>query len=560
MALLAPERTRPAPAPSPVPVQRPTEPLPAPSRRRRISDVSLRKKIIGSSLGAAALVLSLAGVAVWGTLSAADFATETLERDVRSEEVTGQMRLAFSQAQFLGAASLLVATPQDAQSVLEERDAHLAELTTLAEEYRAELAPNAEAATLVADVETAVEDYLAAAAATGELISSGGGPGVDELVAEMDAQAALIAEDLARVATIHETTSAAGLEEMESTATTAIVSAVLWAAIGAVVMVTGGVLIGRRVSRNALQLVRTSTAMAAGDLTTATDITDRDELGQVAEALDAAQHKLRELVAEASGTAQAVAAAAEQLSASSGTLRATTEGTSSQAGVVAAAAEQVSGNVRTVAAGADEMGASIREIAQNAAEAADVAAQATGVAETTNETVAKLGTSSREIGEVVKVITTIAEQTNLLALNATIEAARAGEAGKGFAVVAGEVKELAQETARATEDIARRVDAIQVDTAGAVDAIAEISRIIGAINDYQLTIASAVEEQNATTDEMSRSITEAATGSGEIAGNITAVAASSAAANDTLVQLTAAAQELAGMSASLQNRLAQFSF
>ncbi|WP_454083768.1 methyl-accepting chemotaxis protein [Georgenia sp. Marseille-Q6866] len=499
---------------------------------------------------------------MWGTLSAADFATETLEHDVRSEEVTGQMRLAFSQAQFLGAASLLVATPQDAQSVLEERDAHLAELTALAEEYRAELAPNAEAAALVADVETAVEDYLEAAGATGELIGrgDGAGPEVGELVAEMDAQAVLISDDLSAVAEIHETESAKGLEEMEGTATTAIISAILWAAIGAVVMVAGGVLIGRRVSRNALQLVRTTTAMAAGDLTTATDITDRDELGQVAEALDAAQHKLRDLVAEASGTAQAVAAAAEQLSASSGTLRATTEGTSSQAGVVAAAAEQVSGNVRTVAAGADEMGASIREIAQNAAEAADVAAQATGVAETTNETVAKLGTSSREIGEVVKVITTIAEQTNLLALNATIEAARAGEAGKGFAVVAGEVKELAQETARATEDIARRVDAIQLDTASAVGAIAEISRIIGAINDYQLTIASAVEEQNATTDEMSRSIAEAATGSGEIAGNITAVAASSAAANDTLVQLTAAAQELAGMSASLQNRLAQFRF
>ncbi|MBD8062684.1 methyl-accepting chemotaxis protein [Actinomycetaceae bacterium Sa1BUA1] len=376
----------------------------------------------------------------------------------------------------------------------------------------------------------------------------------------MDAQAALISEGLTAVAEIHEETAAAGLEQMEATATTAIVSAVLWSVVGAVVMIVGGVLIGRRVSRNALGLVRTTTAMAAGDLTTATDITDRDELGQVAQALDAAQLKLRELVSEASGTAQAVAAAAEQLSASGGSLRAATEGTSAQAGVVAAAAEQVSSNVRTVAAGADEMGASIREIAQNAAEAAQVAAEATDVAGTTNETVAKLGTSSREIGEVVKVITTIAEQTNLLALNATIEAARAGEAGKGFAVVAGEVKELAQETARATEDIARRVDTIQVDTAGAVDAIAEISRIIGAINDYQLTIASAVEEQNATTDEMSRSITEAATGSGEIAGNITAVAASSAAANDTLVQLTAAAQELAGMSASLQNRLAQFRF
>ena len=560
MAVLAPERTHPAPAPSPVPAPRPTAPTRA--RTFRLADVSLRKKIIGSSLGAAALVLSMSGVAVWGTLSAADFAAETLEHDVRSEQVIGQMRLAFSQAQYLSTASLVAPTPQLAEQVLADRSASLAELTALAGEYRTELAPDPEAAALVADVETAVEDYLTAASATGELMTSGAGGDaeVGSLVAEMDAQAALIAEGLSAVAEIHADEAASGLEEMEATATTAVITAVVWSVVGAVVMVIGGVLIGRRVSRNAERLVRTTTAMASGDLTTMTDVTDRDELGQVARALDTAQEKLRALVAEASGTAQAVAAAAEQLSASGGSLRAATEGTSAQAGVVAAAAEQVSSNVRTVAAGADEMGASIREIAKNAAEAAEVAGQATGVAETTNETVAKLGTSSREIGEVVKVITTIAEQTNLLALNATIEAARAGEAGKGFAVVAGEVKELAQETARATEDIARRVDAIQVDTAGAVDAIAEISRIIGAINDYQLTIASAVEEQNATTDEMSRSITEAATGSGEIAGNITAVAASSAAANDTLVQLTAAAQELAGMSASLQNRLAQFSF
>src|SRR3712207_4671236 len=166
------------------------------------------------------------------------------------------------------------------------------------------------------------------------------------------------------------------------------------------------------------------------------------------------------------------------------------------------------------------MGASINEIAQNAAEAARVAGTAVQAAEETTRTVSKLGVSSQEIGEVVKTITSIAEQTNLLALNATIEAARAGEAGKGFAVVANEVKELAQETAKATEDIARRVDAIQADTAGATTAISGIAGIISQINDFQLTIASAVEEQGATTAEMNRSVSEAATGSGEIAGSI----------------------------------------
>jgi len=169
-----------------------------------------------------------------------------------------------------------------------------------------------------------------------------------------------------------------------------------------------------------------------------------------------------------------------------------------------------------------------------------------------------LGTSSQEIGDVVKAITSIAEQTNLLALNATIEAARAGEAGKGFAVVASEVKDLAQETARATEDIARRVEAIQADTAGAVSAISEISEIIASINDYQLTIASAVEEQTATTNEMSRSVAEAATGTGEIATNITGVAEAASKSTETVTQMGGVVHELSCLAEDLRVRVAQF--
>jgi methyl-accepting chemotaxis protein len=204
------------------------------------------------------------------------------------------------------------------------------------------------------------------------------------------------------------------------------------------------------------------------------------------------------------------------------------------------------------------MGSSISEIAHNANEAAKVAAQAVTVAESTTGTVAKLGESSTEIADVVKVITGIAQQTNLLALNATIEAARAGEAGKGFAVVATEVKELAQETARATEDISRRVEAIQGDTAGAVEAIAEISAIIGRINDYQLTIASAVEEQSATTAEMSRNVTEAATGANEIAQNISGVASAAQSGATSLSESQQAVRRLSVMSAQLEELVSSF--
>lgn len=301
-------------------------------------------------------------------------------------------------------------------------------------------------------------------------------------------------------------------------------------------------------------------AAAEGDLTNRIPVKGDDAIGQMGESLERFFGDLRTSIASMAENATALAGASEELSAVSSQMSSNAEETSSQANVVSAASEQVSQNVQTVATGVDEMNSAIREIAKNASEAAKVSQQAVNVANTTNSTIAKLGESSAEIGKVVKVITSIAEQTNLLALNATIEAARAGEAGKGFAVVANEVKELAKETAKATEDISLKIETIQLDTQGAVEAIRQISTVINQINDISNTIASAVEEQTATANEMGRNVAEASKGSGEIAQNITAVATAAQSTTQGANNTQQAAGELSRMAAELQQLVGRFKY
>jgi methyl-accepting chemotaxis protein len=248
----------------------------------------------------------------------------------------------------------------------------------------------------------------------------------------------------------------------------------------------------------------------------------------------------------------ALASSSEELTSVSQQMSAAAEETTAQANLVSAAAEQVSGNARIVSGSIDNLVTSIHEIAKNAQAAAATARQAVDMAGTTSSTMNALGHSSTEIGKVVKVITSIAEQTNLLALNATIEAARAGEAGKGFAVVANEVKELARETARATEEIGGKIEAMQGDTQRAVAAIAEIGSVIERIDDLQTKIAAAVEEQSVTTSEISRNIVEATTGSTEIAENIVQVAQAAQSTAEGASNTQLSSQELARMAQALQ--------
>nr|WP_296067613.1 methyl-accepting chemotaxis protein [uncultured Actinoplanes sp.] len=330
--------------------------------------------------------------------------------------------------------------------------------------------------------------------------------------------------------------------------------------VGSLLALFLGAWVARQIVRSLGKVRHVCDGLAAGDLTRTTGLTSRDEPGLMGRALDMALNRLRQTISTIDGSATSLASASEQMSSTAQQIAASAEETTAQAQTVSAAAEQISRSVSTVSAGSEEMGASIREISLNASEAAQVASDAVAITAATSVTMNKLGESSAEIGNVIKTITAIAEQTNLLALNATIEAARAGELGKGFAVVASEVKDLAQETARATEDISRRVEAIQADTSGAVTAIEEISQVIGRISSFQTTIASAVEEQTATTAEMNRSVAEAATGTNEIAENITGVAEAARLTSEGVNQTQQATTDLARMSADLTALVSNFRY
>jgi len=287
-------------------------------------------------------------------------------------------------------------------------------------------------------------------------------------------------------------------------------------------------------------------------------VASEDEIGETTAALNTMKNNLRGVLRAIAETAEQVASASEELSATSQQITANSEETTAQAQVVSEAGGQVNTNLQTLASGAEEMNSTIGEIAKNATEAARVSGEAVEAADAANQTVSKLGDSSVEIAKVIEVITSIAQQTNLLALNATIEAARAGEAGKGFAVVANEVKELAKQTAKATEEIKQKISAIRENTGGAVEAIGGIKGVIDKISQISTTIATAVEEQSATTSEMARNVTEAARGATTISENIKGVAEAAQNTSTNVSEAQTATEHLAQTANQLRDLVGRF--
>jgi methyl-accepting chemotaxis protein len=331
----------------------------------------------------------------------------------------------------------------------------------------------------------------------------------------------------------------------------------------ALVALAGGALAWRMARGITAPLLRLNERMSEiangdGDLTQRANVTSSDEVGQLASSFNRFIETVAGTVRAMKTTSSALIDTSRSIHEIAGSLNASTHDSLETTELVSRSAQDITESVATAAQETRSMSNSISEVARNAERAEEVGRDAVELARTTNETVARLGRSSAEIIDVVQVISSVAEQTNLLALNATIEAARAGESGRGFAIVANEVKELAQETARATGEISQRIDTLQSESSAAVHAIEKISGVVEEINRYQLSIAAAVEAQATSSTDMTNSIEEAASGAAAVGGSIASVARTVQESTAVVEQAGRAADDLARMATELDRLVGGF--
>ncbi|MBL7257922.1 methyl-accepting chemotaxis protein [Paractinoplanes lichenicola] len=533
---------------------------------RFLSSLGIGVRLAGAFVGVCLCMVIALGIGLWGQ-SSASAATERLAvaSDMRGQAITAEYRTADLNGWQNGYAfDILRGVPDAASDAVGQRKNFVAASETFQQSLTAlrdaDLSADQDAALAVA--ENAFKQYMSVddevirlfRAGTPSAVKQAGELAAGESTEQM--RAIITAIDTLTKLAVEQ--AAAARSDARSAAATArdfmLVAGLIALALAALL----AYLVTRSITGPLGATVETLRQVADKNLTVRAPDGGRDELGVMGRALNSTLEVLLHAFSRISDHSRTLSGASTELSTTSTRIAEAASDASGQSDRVASSAEEVSRSVQTVAAGTEQMNAAIREISGSASQAAAVAASGVDSAREAGETIGQLGRSSAEIGEVVKLITAIAEQTNLLALNATIEAARAGESGKGFAVVASEVKDLAQETAKATEEIAGRVQAIQADTTAAISAIDRISGIIGSVNEHSTTIAAAVEEQTATTAEMSRNIVEAATGSGEIAQNVSGVATAAQVTSAGVAEAQETAERLETMSHELREIVDQF--